>query len=366
MAVGDKFFTVMKNELAVSNGVATLGPDGLLNASQRPITDSMPTQGSSNPVQSGGVFSALSNKADRKLSNLETPQLALANLGAGVRPNLLDNAVFIGGGSQQGGGQLPVNQRGQTSYNTAGYSIDRWINTGGTVSLTGDGIGLSGGSINQELYQSLESTDVKGKTCTISALLSTGLAQGTFVFPTEIGDNVVAFDDHEKFALIARVMNTGLPACSLWTYRGKTNTVLSAKLELGPTQTLAYQDEDGNWQLFETPDYGEELVKSQRYYLPIDNRGRFPAVFDSPSTILQVFVPTPVTMRVNPTVQGITRVSARVYSGAANSQSLSVSQTLLTEAGVLINFSATWPTTLNPYSCAIAVFGGDGALSAEL
>lgn len=64
MAAGDKFFAVMKNELAVSNGVATLGPDGLLNASQRPITDSMPTQGSSNPVQSGGVYSALSNKAD--------------------------------------------------------------------------------------------------------------------------------------------------------------------------------------------------------------------------------------------------------------------------------------------------------------
>ena len=65
MAVGDKYFAVMKNELAVSNGVATLGPDGLLNASQRPITDSMPTQGSSNPVQSGGVFSALSNKVSR-------------------------------------------------------------------------------------------------------------------------------------------------------------------------------------------------------------------------------------------------------------------------------------------------------------
>lgn len=65
MAVGDKYFAVMKNELAVSNGVATLGPDGLLNASQRPITDSMPTQGSSNPVQSGGVYSALSNKVNQ-------------------------------------------------------------------------------------------------------------------------------------------------------------------------------------------------------------------------------------------------------------------------------------------------------------
>lgn len=200
--------------------------------------------------------------ANKELSNLSNYQKALKNIGGRPNKNLLDNWYFVGGGTD---GKFPINQRGQTSYNTAGYSIDRWINTGGTVSLTGDGIGLSGGSINQELYQLLESTDVKGKTCTISELLSTGLAQGTFVFPTEIGSSVVAFDDHEKFALIARVVDTGLPACSLWTYGGKTNTVLAAKLELGPTQTLAYQDEEGNWQLFETPDYAEELAKCQRY-----------------------------------------------------------------------------------------------------
>lgn len=229
-------------------------------------TDAAPTEDSTNPVQSGGVFDALAGKADLTLSNLSNRQKALRNIGGRPNRNLLDNWYFVGGGSQQGGGQFPINQRGQTSYNTDGYSIDRWRNIGGTVSLTGDGIGLSGGSINQELYQFLESTDVKGKTCTISALLSTGLAQGTFVFPTEIGSSVVAFDDHEKFSLIARVMDIGLPACSLWTYGGKTNTVLAAKLELGPTQTLAYQDEDGNWQLFETPDYAEELAKCQRYY----------------------------------------------------------------------------------------------------
>ena len=45
----------------------------------------------------------------------------------------------------------------------------------------------------------------------------------------------------------------------------------AAKLEFGPTQTLAYQDEEGNWQLFETPDYGEELAKCQRYLINIEN-----------------------------------------------------------------------------------------------
>ena len=43
-------------------------------------------------------------------------------------------------------------------------------------------------------------------------------------------------------------------------------SIIAMKLELGPTQTLAYQDEDGNWQLFETPDYGAELAKCQRYF----------------------------------------------------------------------------------------------------
>ena len=63
-----------------------------------------------------------------------TPQQALANLGAGVNPNLLDNAIFVGGGSQQGGGQLPINQQGQTSYNSTGNIIDRW--TGSLTNAT--------------------------------------------------------------------------------------------------------------------------------------------------------------------------------------------------------------------------------------
>src|SRR5699024_7637111 len=60
----------------------------------------------------------------------KTPQEALVNLGAASNPNLLDNWYFIGGGSQQGGGQFPINQRGQTSYSNSGdsiiMSVDRW------------------------------------------------------------------------------------------------------------------------------------------------------------------------------------------------------------------------------------------------
>ena len=47
---------------AVAGGVATLGQDGVLSEEQRPFVDAVPTKGSSSPVQSGGVYSALSNK----------------------------------------------------------------------------------------------------------------------------------------------------------------------------------------------------------------------------------------------------------------------------------------------------------------
>ena len=60
----------------------------------------------------------------------KTPQEALVNLGAASNPNLLDNWYFVGGGSQQGGGQFPINQRGKTSYSNSGdsiiMSVDRW------------------------------------------------------------------------------------------------------------------------------------------------------------------------------------------------------------------------------------------------
>ena len=41
-----------------------------------------------------------------------------------------------------------------------------------------------------------------------------------------------------------------------------------AKLEIGDTQTLAYQDDTGAWQLLPQPesDYATQLARCQRYY----------------------------------------------------------------------------------------------------
>lgn len=40
----------------------------------------------------------------------------------------------------------------------------------------------------------------------------------------------------------------------------------AAKLEKGENQTIAWQDTEGNWNLYETPDYNLELEKCQKYY----------------------------------------------------------------------------------------------------
>ena len=375
MALGDKLPVVMGKEKAVANGVATLDSDGKLAEEQRPTTDPAPTQDSDNPVQSGGVYTALAGKADLTLSNLSNYQKALRNIGGRPNQNFLGNAYFKGGGSQQGGGQFPINQRGQTSYTGAVYGIDRWTGLYGSelVALENDCLSLTF-SGNQGISQSLDSDALQaleGQTVTQTILwyLSSGNYANAGLVVNEtpmLTPGIQSVGSQWMITSNTVQMPDSIQSAS-FSISGDGNIKAKAvKLELGDHQTLAYQDEDGAWQLFETPDYGEELAKCQRYYLPIDTRGKFPAVFSSPSTTLQVFVPTPVTMRVNPTVQGITSISARVYSGAANSQSLSISQTLLTEAGVLITFSATWQATPNPYSCAIAVFGEDGALSAEL
>ena len=62
--------------------------------------------------------------------------------GAWSNDNLLDNAYFVGGGSQLGDGVFPINQRGLTSYTSAGFVFDRWFKSGG-VTATLDAGGLT-------------------------------------------------------------------------------------------------------------------------------------------------------------------------------------------------------------------------------
>lgn len=232
-------------------------------------------------------------------------------LGLRVNKNLLDNWYFVGGGSQQGGGQFPINQRGQTSYSTVYVtSIDRW-NITEQITVSQSYISLTG--IMYHIFSDEDASRFQGKTMTMSVLLDgnilvscTGVFSSSSNVTTTYGQNgAIGFGRFNgySFNFDCVLINSGADIAN----------VIAAKLELGSTQTLAYQDEDGNWQLFETPDYGEELAKCQRYYWDsgAENFGGCSGI-GSATSILTCACQFPVTMRTAPAI--------RIYNGTTENQ----------------------------------------------
>lgn len=195
--------------------------------------------------------------------------------GRGV--NLLDSWYLIGGGSQQGGGQFPINQREQTSYIGNGYGIDRWFstNTHLTVTLLADGIQLaSDGGGNAFLRQNVRNINATDS-YTLS-MLAQGVGSGRLRFdkndPTEATGIEARFDssDGTNPFLVTCTGVIGANNFAVPTIRidsGKSIKVLAAKMELGGQQTLAHQDAGGNWVLNDPPpNFQQELAKCQRYF----------------------------------------------------------------------------------------------------
>ena len=208
-----------------------------------------------------------------------------------TRPNLLDNWYFVGGGSQQGGNQFPVNSLGQTSsYNSGGgsvYFIDRWLNRSSNhtmLSVESSGLKIkvmtaAGTNKNQFINQRIEnSADLLGKTVTISMLVpDASFATGGFGLYVYAADSVLYNTTSlggtgnktapgfytATFTIPATISKSGLTvgfninqASSIDDY-----VVVSAcKLELGSTQTLAHQ-ENGSWVLNEIPNFDEQYMR---------------------------------------------------------------------------------------------------------
>ena len=225
-------------------------------------------------------------KANPQLSNLSNNQQALYNIGAGVRPNLLDNWYFAGGGTT---GTFPINQRGQTSYAVdSEYSIDRWrmenYQSVLTLTLQPDCIKLQKtiGSYNPGVYQILSNQELVGKTATISVIYrGTGLSNMRISAPGLA--NGYIFQDSAEWTLtsstytiaagaVGNISNQVFVGFQVMQATQTTDylEVLAIKLELGENQTLAYQDANGNWNLFVTPKYGNELYECQRYYKTLE------------------------------------------------------------------------------------------------
>ena len=200
--------------------------------------------------------------ADRKLSNLDTPQEALANLGAGVRPNLHDNWFFpnVGG--------FPIAQKG-------GTSLDRWGEVGTSVSLLNKGVKLTSTGLDSYLAQYTENPQLyAGETLTLSAIVRdisgeayaqlyayNGSTYTTISSSKATSDDIVSTEvtiPTDTVAIFSR----------LYVSEGGSATFVASKLEEGNGQTLGYKKSDGSVVML--PQSGKKLeqmlAECQRYY----------------------------------------------------------------------------------------------------
>lgn len=228
---------------------------------------------------------------------------ALTASGGGVNPNLLDNWFF----------GRPVNQRGQTEYTAAGYTIDRWKfnNNNSDIVIDDTGIMFTAKYEYAEFEQRYEfPKNISGKQITMSILADSFSGKGDFylviqnqteyqTFHLSVGLNSFTtkfFDESSVLRLFIQGQNvneTNPPKIHL----------LAAKLELGDTQTLAHK-ENGVWVLNEIPDYGEQLRRCQLYrwrFCPAEYVGSAIA-FGISANAARALIYLPEQMRTNPTL----------------------------------------------------------------
>lgn len=246
-------------------------------------------------------------------------------------PNLLDNWYFVGGGSQQGGGQFPINQRGQTSYSNSGdsiiMSVDRWKfnpdNDAAVITINSDSVRMQkNGAANwPSINQTIPISEItNGETYTISVL-----SKGTAKWRLSFSYNDYASNDNSQtwvgsgtqislHTFTAKIqittgdiMMAGI-TIDVSSAQGDYLDIIAAKLELGPVQTLARQDAEGNWVLNDPPpNFQQELAKCQRYLRVISIKGQYALIPGTGLTGITTTSPrfvfsSDMSMRIKPTV----------------------------------------------------------------
>lgn len=154
-------------------------------------------------------------------------------------------------------------------YTGNGYTVDRWctdINNGGAVLVGSNGITLTAQNMywGQRLAREVVAS-LAGKTVTASVLMSdNNFFWGTVTISWQLNVIQTFFDTHLIRFYINQISNEPIAQFEFSTNAANVS-IIAAKLELGPTQTLAHQDSAGKWVLNEVPEYGNELLECQRY-----------------------------------------------------------------------------------------------------
>ena len=258
-------------------------------------------------IDSAGLFS--------RLAGVDTPvqQFDAANKkyvdehAAAARRgvNLLDNWYFPD----------PINQRGQTEYTSAGYTIDRWsIEAGAKLKVLEDGVVFTPNPSNYNTCtQYVENyKDLIGKQLTLSVLIEENTCTNCLLwFYGGNTDNFVYVTMNGSDKLYSVTMTPKSNITSLRCgFQGRNSAgsvkILAVKLELGDQQTLAHQDAAGNWVLNDPPpNKAQELLKCMRYQMVFNWTPENFAVgygHTVSATAANAFLPAPTLMRTTPTI----------------------------------------------------------------
>lgn len=184
------------------------------------------------------------------------------------------------------------------------YTIDRWQLANGSMEID-NGITINGDYLFEPLLEVVDS--IRGKVVTASILLANNeLRYATATIPATWGswDSIVG--GNNGFS----VQGIGETSERLWFLISVKSKVVAAKLELGPTQTLAHREGD-KWVLNEIPDYGEQLRRCQRYYYQV-HYNQYETIgfaYDGPEYAF-IIIPLPTEMRgATPTLKIIGDIS---------------------------------------------------------
>lgn len=272
-------------------------------------------------LELGATSTLAADLAQGQDEAVEQLRLDLYDLDAG-RPayiltqneNLLDNWYFVGGGSQQGGGQFPINQRGQTSYTGPGYGIDRWEESSNDTSVTienGYIVVSHSGLSAHEFHQKIQFANLQNGTYTFSVLTPDKLyilsGYLNFSLPEISLTLNLSASTSIGIRMIESQKESGYFVVRWLSSNDSSIQIIAVKLELGSRSTLA-RLVDGEWVLNDPPpNFQQELAKCQRYlYNPFHaSSTNYPIIGYGVGHLTSragIYVQLPVQMRTIPTM----------------------------------------------------------------
>lgn len=264
--------------------------------------------------------------------------------------------------------------RGYTGngYTGNGYTVDRWYfdNDSGSCSLTltNDGlkfIATASATGISSLKQAIDPTMLSafaGKTVTLSILGRTDISQQVLFY---VNSKVAAANSSPAVNGVCMTTLTYtfpevLTNAAIFVY-GRAysgageGTILAAKLELGPTQTLAHKEGE-RWVLNEIPKYSRELLDCRTYFVKFGYADKYCILGSGvarDNTFVSITVPIPAEMRTYPVVI-LTGVIIIRHSDGVNQTCTTLALDAIGVSSILLKIKASGLTPGDAYEAFLA------------